>query len=77
MEEVVEDVIEVYDTSPELQNPLIDLTGDTEELYQPLSPSPKEIKLEEEEIIFDESTTGKDKGGEWFSRPFIKAEPGQ
>lgn len=64
-----------YDLIPDagitgLDPPVIDLTGDTTEQYQPLSPEPVVVKEEENEIVFEEGGTGK--GAGLFDKPFMR-----
>ena len=58
---------------PGVSSPVIDLTGDIGEVYHPLPPNPTSIKLEEEEIVFEDErvTPGvKQEPGALFTRPF-------
>ena len=51
--------------------PIIDLTSEPEEKYQPLLPSPTEVKLEEEEIVFEREEDKKEESSTGlFERPF-------
>lgn len=62
-------VSEEYYPSAGVSPEVIDLTRETRDVYQPLPPSPTEIKVEEEEIVFKEEKAVQDKKDVLFSNP--------
>ena len=59
---------------PGVIQPIIDLTEESQEAFQPLCPNLVEIKLEEETVLKREGIEEQDKGKELFSRPLAETE---